>query len=102
MKAVNILAANRRIRSARTSIALSVLRVLWRLVRVPLLAVLFALEPIASVILTAVGVLGITAALILRSSHHPPQFSIWGMLGFSVCALVVLSAYDVLLGMLSR
>ena len=102
MKAANMLAANRRTRSARTSIALSVLRVLWLLVRVPILAALLALEPIASVILTAVGVLGITAALILRSSHHPPQFSFWGMLGFSVCALVVLRAYHVLLGMLRR
>lgn len=94
--------ANHCIRSARSSIALSVLRVLWLLVRVPLLAALLALEPIASLVLTAVGILGIVAALILRSSHHPPQFSFWGLLGFSVCALVLLSAYHVLLGILRR
>lgn len=38
---------NRRVRTAHSSIALSVLRVLWVLVRVPLLAALLALEPLA-------------------------------------------------------
>ena len=101
MKAVNMLAANRRIRSARTSTALSVLRVLWRLVRVPLLAVLLALEPIASVILTAVGVLGITAALILRLSSVLPQLPFSDMLGFSAGALLLPAGYPALIEMLA-
>ena len=93
---------NLRARSVRSSFAVAAVRLLWLLVRIPLLAVTLALEPAANFVLTAVGVLGIAAALILRLSGALPEFPFWGMLGFSVGALSLLSAYHTLLCILAR
>ena len=95
-------AENHSIRPAHQSSVTGLLRVCWLLVRMPALAVLLALEPAVNLVLTAAGVLGIATALILRSSGSLPQFPFWGMLGFSVGVLLLLSAYHALLGILAR
>lgn len=93
---------NHSVRSVRRSFPVRTLRALWTLVRPPVLAVLLAFEPLASLILTATGALGIAAALILRLSGDPPQLPFWGMLGFSVGILMLLTAYHCLIGILAR
>ena len=95
-------AENHSIRPAHQSSVTGLLRVCWLLVRMPALAVLLALEPAVNLVLTAAGVLGIATALILRLSGALPQFPFWGMLGFSVGVLLLLSAYHALLGILAR
>ena len=75
---------------------------LWQIVRLPVLAVLLVLEPFVSLILTAVGFLGIVVAVILKFSGDLPHFPFWEMVGFSVGALLLLMTYHVLIGILSR
>jgi peptidoglycan/LPS O-acetylase OafA/YrhL len=77
-------------------------RLLWHLIRLPALAVLLALEPLASFVLTAAGVLGIAAALILEFSGNLPGFPFWGMIALSVGALLLITAYRALVGILAR
>ena len=95
-------AENHSIRPAHQSSVTGLLRVCWLLVRMPALAVLLALEPAANLVLTAAGVLGITAALILRLSHVLPQSPFWDMLGLSTGALLLLAAYRILIAILTR
>lgn len=101
MKSAILPIENYRARASRPRCAASVLRVLWLFVRMPLLVVLLALEPAASFLLTAVGILGIAAALVIRLSGALSQFPFWGMLGFSVGVLLLLTAYHSLIGLLS-
>ena len=99
MNASSIPLETRRERSMRR-IALTV-RVIWTLARLPVLAVLIALEPVASLVLSTVAVLGITAALFLRQSGVLPQFPFWSMLGMSVATLLLLTAYRALIRLLA-
>lgn len=80
----------------------SVLWILWQVVRLPVLATLLVLEPFASLILTAVGFLGIVVALILRFSGDLPHFPFWLTIAFSVGAILLLMAYHALIGIFSR
>ena len=84
------------------ALARGVLWTLWQVVRLPVLAVLLVLEPFVSLILTAVGFLGIVVAVILKFSGDLPHFPFWEMVGFSVGALLLLMTYHVLIGILSR
>lgn len=80
----------------------SALWILWQVVRLPVLAVLLVLEPFVSLILTAVGFLGIVVALLLKFSGDLPHFPFWTMMTFSVGALLLLMAYHALMGLFSR
>ena len=91
--------ANRR---ALTSIAAISGRILWNLFRLPVLAVLLALEPLISTALTVVGVLGIAAALILKLSGDLPGMPFWGMIAVSVGMLLLLTTYHALLTILAQ
>jgi len=93
---------NHSVRSVRRTFPVRALRAFWTLVRLPALAVLLAFEPLVSLLLTATGVLGIAGALILRLSGDLPQLPFWGMLGFSVGTLLLLTAYHCLIGILTR
>lgn len=93
---------NHNSRSNRPSLAERVLRALWFVVRTSLLAILLAFEPIASLLLTAVSMLGIATALFLRFSGVLPQFPFWGMLGSSAGALLSLYACRVVISGLTR
>ena len=91
-----------RVRSIRRSFPVRALRAFWTLVRLPALAVLLAFEPLVSLLLTATGVLGIAAALILRISGDQPRLPFCGMLGFSVGTLLLLTTYHCLIHILAR
>ncbi len=91
-KSAILRAESHRIRPTHQSSVTGLLRDCWLLVRMPAL----------NLVLTATGVLGIAAALTLRLSGALPQFPVWGMLGFSIGAFMLLTAYHILTGMLTR
>ena len=91
-----------RTRPAYRRFAVGLLRALWTLIRLPVLAVLLALEPVASFILTTMGILGIAATLFLKLSGVLPRFPFWTLLAMSVGALLALTTYRILIGMLAR
>ena len=82
--------------------ACRLLWIIWRLVRLPVLAALVVFEPAASVILSAVGFLGIALALILKFSRDLPEFPFWGMMALSIGAVLVLMIYRALIRIFSR
>ena len=77
------------------------LRVLWALIRLPAVTVLLALEPLVSLVLVGIFVLGTGAAVILRLSGDLPDLPFWWMLAFSFGSLLALNAYNTLIGLLS-
>lgn len=77
-------------------------RILWDIVRIPILTVLLVLEPLASLILTAVAVFGLAAAVILQLSGNLPHFPFWSMLVCASASLLALTAYRTLIGIMSR
>jgi hypothetical protein len=76
-------------------------RILWAAVRLPTAALLLALEPLVSLVLTGAFLLGTAGTLILRLSGDLPDFPFWRMLAFAIVTLLALSAYHTLLGLLS-
>lgn len=77
-------------------------RILWILLRLPVLTVLLALEPFISAVLTVVGILGIASALILKLSGDLPRFPFWGMIAMSVGTLLLLTAYYALISLFAK
>jgi hypothetical protein len=79
----------------RPSGAFIALAWLWRLVCVPVYAVLAVFRPLVGFILAVVGVLGVVVALFFRFVDPLPRFSFWTVLGISVGCLVMIGIYDV-------
>jgi hypothetical protein len=75
---------------------------LWQAIRIPVLAVLVVLEPIVAFVLTAIALLGIFVALVLKLSGAVPHFHFVLMLAFSVGSAVLLFGYYALLRLFSR
>ena len=78
------------------------LRLLWQVVRLPLLSVLSLLEPVVCFVLASLAILGVVAALVWKLSTTTPSFPLWGMLAFSGGALALLALYYALIRLLSR
>ena len=78
------------------------LRVLWTVIRLPAVTVLLALEPLVSLVLVGIFVLGTGTAVILRLSADLPDLPFWGMVALSFGSLLAVSAYHTLAGLLSR
>ena len=83
------------------TLALSLLWILWQIVRLPLLAVLIVLEPFVSLVLTGFGFLGIVMAFILKFSGDLPHFPYWLTISSSVGAILLLMAYHLLIRIFS-
>jgi hypothetical protein len=66
-------------------------RIGWHGIRLPFLALLMILEPIARFVLTAIALLGILVSLFLEFSGAAPRFPFWLIFGLSLScgALVV-------------
>ena len=64
----------------------------WRGIRLPFLALLMILEPVARFVLTAVAMLGILVSLFFEFSGAAPRFPFWLIFGLSLScgALVIL------------
>ena len=62
----------------------------WQAIRLPLLAVLKIVEPVARVSLSAVALLGVLVSIVLRFSGAAPRFPFWLVLGMSLgCGALV-------------
>lgn len=90
------------LRTSRRSWPTTCARILWDIVRLSVLTVLLVLEPLVSLILTAVAVFGLAAAVILQLSGNLPHYPFWGMVAFSAGSLLALTAYRTLIGIASR
>jgi hypothetical protein len=66
-------------------------RISWQGIRLPLLAVLMILAPIARFVLSAVALLGILVAFFFELSGAAPRFPFWLVFGLSLsCGLLVI------------
>ncbi len=82
--------------------ARTVLRLLWHLVRLPVLTVLLVLEHIVRFLLPAIALLAIFMSVFFELSGVAPQFPLWGMLGLSIACGLVLLGYYALMSFFSR
>lgn len=78
------------------------LRLLWRLVRLPLLGVLTLLEPVVRYIFSIVMVLGIITSVVFEISAAGPRFPFLAMLALSFGFGIALFLYYGLIALLSR
>ena len=80
--------------TARTGMQMF-LGLLWSAVRLPVLAMLLAFEPLVNVLGTLLCVALTLCAVFFEYAVHLPRFPFWGMLGGAVvcaCAMMVYSA----------
>lgn len=79
--------------SART--LLRVFTICWRAVAVPLHALLALLEPVVSIVLGLLALLGVGASLAFKFLR--PEFPFWTMMAVSLSFVVALMLYHALL-----
>jgi hypothetical protein len=76
---------------------------IWRLVRLPLLALLILLEPFVRTILSGVSLLGIVSTLVFKTVASSRGFPLWGTLTLSLgCMMVLMGYYTVIRALLGR
>lgn len=92
----------RRIPPDRLHLVTTGIRVLWTALRLPAAAVLLALEPLVSLVLISLFVLGTVAALVLQLSRDLPSMPFWSLVTLSIGSLLTLTAYHMLIRMLWR
>ena len=64
---------------------------LWQAIRLPVLAFLLIIEPVARFVLTAVALVGILVSFVLEFSGSAPRFPFWLIFGMSVgCGALVI------------
>ena len=79
-------------------ILIGLCRVAWQLVRITCCALLVLMEPLLRAILVPIAFLGFLVTLVFGFLIGDPRFPRWGMLGFSVGALML---YWLFLGLMS-
>jgi hypothetical protein len=80
---------------------LEVLAWIWRLVRLPIVTLLIVLEPVVSLVLGGLALLGVLMTL-FNSLVGPPHFPTWTMLTLSVGFGLALRLYRELILLLAR
>lgn len=75
---------------------------LWTVVRLPALAILVVLEPLASALFAGASLLCFFMAFFFRLVSADPRFPFWGMLLVSIALAVALFLYEGLIVLLSR
>jgi hypothetical protein len=78
-----------------------VLRFTWNAVRLPALAFLITLLPVAQILLSTVALLGLLTAFFFKFLG-PQNFPFWGMVSLSLGCSLLLIAYYGLVRLLSR
>lgn len=74
------------------SMARKVGRFSWHAIRLPFLALLMLVEPVARFVLTAVALLGILVSILFEFSGVAPHFPFWLVFGLSLgCGVLVLA-----------
>jgi hypothetical protein len=86
----------------RRSLLLGVGRVLWNVIRVPIVAVLLLLEPVVTFVCSAGLVLGLFTCIVWELSAAAPKFPLGKMLVFSFACPVILFLYHALLSLFVR
>jgi hypothetical protein len=81
------------------SFFLGVGRVLWNVIRVPIVAVLLLLEPVVSFVCSAGLVLGVLTCIVWELSAAGPKFPLGKMLLFSFGCPVILFLYHAVLSL---
>jgi len=84
------------------SVFFKVARIVWHLVRFPLLALLTLFEPVVRAVLSFAMVLGVLAATVFELSAAGPRFEFLQMLAGSLGLGAALFAYHGLQALLSR
>jgi hypothetical protein len=74
---------------------------LWRAARLPILMLLVILEPLVTLMLAALALLGLLTTLIFHLAG-PPDFPVWTMLALSLGFAIALIPYHALIRLLSN
>jgi hypothetical protein len=88
--------------SLLTPVPLGALALAWHAIRLPILAVLVILEPVARFVLSALALLSVLMAFFLEYATELKDFPFWGMLGFGVGSVLLLIVYYILLRIFGR
>lgn len=83
------------------SIALASARLLWKIVRFPVVSLMVLLAPIVTAGLTVLALLAILSAVVFELSSAGAYFSFWGMIGVSVACMALICFYHFLLRLLT-
>jgi hypothetical protein len=83
------------------TIAPSVFRAVWTLIRLPVLALLVILEPVARVVLAGAALLMTLTALFWGALLGLSVFPFWGMLALAIGAWLLLGVYYALVRLFS-
>jgi len=86
------------VRSIAARVAIVSFFIAWQILRIACCAVLVLMEPILRATLVPIAFLGFMVTLIFGFLVGDPRFPRWGMLGFSVGALLL---YWLFLGLMS-
>lgn len=76
------------------------LRWLWRIVRLPVLALLVVVEPVVGFVFASLALLGVLMTAFF-AVIHAPHFPLWTMLGISISFGLALTLYEGLIRVLS-
>jgi hypothetical protein len=79
-----------------------ILRTLWALVRLPVLAVLIVLEPIVCGLLWLFSALGLLGAFFYEFLIKDPRFPFWLAIGLSIGLAFLAGIYQTLIRLLGR
>lgn len=88
--------------SVGTEVMRGGLRLLWQVVRVPLLSILTVLEPVVRGLFGVAMILGIVLSVIFEFSAVGPRFPFLGMLAASLACGVVLFLYYGIVALIVR
>ena len=88
--------------SVGTQILYWILRTLWTAARLPILAVLIVLRPIATLVLGGLAILGLFTTFFFKVVGSDPRFPFWTFLAISIGFALALLLYDGLLALFSR
>lgn len=74
----------------------------WQVIRLPILATLVTLEPLVTLILNGVALLGILMSLFFEYVVQLPNYPFWLMMGISIGSVLCLMGYYFLIRLFSR
>jgi hypothetical protein len=90
------------IRRPREALAMGSLRLVWRLIRLPILTLLVILQPVIGLVFGGLALLGILMSVFFMLSGAAPHFPFVVMLAISVSFGLVLVGYEALIRYFSR
>jgi hypothetical protein len=90
------------IRRPREALAMGSLRLVWRLIRLPILTFLVILQPVVGLVFGGLALLGVLMSFFLKLSGAAPHFPFLMMLAISVGFGLALIGYEALIRYVSR